>query len=90
MMKTMMKMNKWFPTKRYVRAIAVIYLGIALATAVIFTVAAALCVRPIETLGMLAAISTIIVVLIGRGLRLDDARSSLMRAIGSAHHSAHH
>jgi hypothetical protein len=77
------------PTRQYARAIAVIYLGVALATIVIFLVAVALCVRPIETLGMLSAIATI-GVLLGRSLRLDDARSSLMRAIGSAHHPSHH
>jgi uncharacterized membrane protein len=89
MMKTMTMTNKWFPTKRYVRAIVAVYLGIALVTAVIFTVVSALYVRPIETLAMLSVISTAFI-LFGPSLRLDDARSSLMRAIGSAHHSTRH
>jgi hypothetical protein len=81
--------NKWFPTKQYTRAILVIYGGVALATIVVFIAAVALCVRPIEALGMIFATATILV-LLGRSLHLDDARSSLMRAIGSAHHSTHH
>jgi hypothetical protein len=81
-------MNKWFPTKRYIRAIMVIYGGVAIATIVVFIAAVALYARPVEALGMISATATILV-LLGRSLHLNDARSSLMRAIGSAHQSTH-